>query len=77
MVATASPASSYAWNSPLTNRAALERNGDLLLEREALEAAQPLQSILRPCDRFAELAVTHKCPLAPAGASMSATAYVR
>jgi hypothetical protein len=38
---------------------ALERHGGLLLDRAALEAAQALQRILRPDDRFAELAVAY------------------
>ena len=33
--------------------------GGLLLDRAALEAAQALQRILRPDDRFAELAVAY------------------
>jgi hypothetical protein len=39
--------------------AALERIGGIMLDRTALEAAQTLQCILRPADRFAELAVAH------------------
>ena len=39
--------------------AALERVGGLVLDRPPLEAGEPLQRILRPADRFAELAVAH------------------
>lgn len=38
---------------------ALERHGGLLLDWAALEAAQALQHILPPDDRFAELAVAY------------------
>ena len=41
------------------HRLALDRHGGLLLDRAALEAAQALQRILRPDDRYVELAVAY------------------
>jgi len=41
------------------HRLALDRHGGLLLDWAALEAAQALQHILPPDDRFAELAVAY------------------